>query len=57
VTPTAGDAESPELRDMTRRFWAGVALSVPLLAMAMAEHFDNRLLTPFSPLASRPGFS
>ena len=23
---------------MTRRFWVGVALSVPLLAMAMAEH-------------------
>jgi P-type Cu+ transporter len=44
MTPTAGDTVSPELRDMTRRFWVGVALSVPLLAMAMAEHFDNPAL-------------
>src|SRR5215204_5626305 len=28
MTPTA-DAENPELRDMTRRFWVGVVLSVP----------------------------
>ena len=34
MTPTAGDAVSPELRDMTWRFWVGVALSVPLLAIA-----------------------
>jgi P-type Cu+ transporter len=44
MTPTAGDTANPELRDMTRRFWAGVALSVPLLAMAMAEHFDKPAL-------------
>jgi P-type Cu+ transporter len=44
MTPTAGDAASPELRDMTRRFWVGVALSLPLLAMAMADHFDKRAL-------------
>ncbi len=44
MTPTAGDTASPELRDMTRRFWAGVALSVPLLAMAMAAHFDKPAL-------------
>ena len=44
MTPTAGDTENPELRDMTRRFWVGVALSVPLLAMAMAEHFDKPAL-------------
>ena len=41
IMPAAGDAANPELRDMTRRFWVGVALSVPLLAMAMAEHFDK----------------
>ena len=29
---------------MTRRFWVGVALSVPLLAIAMAEHFDKAAL-------------
>src|SRR5215472_2842028 len=44
MTPSAGDAENPELRDMTRRFWAGVALSLPLLAIAMAEHFDKAAL-------------
>jgi Cu+-exporting ATPase len=44
MTPTAGDTENPELRDMTRRFWAGVALSLPLLAIAMAEHFNKAAL-------------
>ncbi|MGB9491607.1 MAG: heavy metal translocating P-type ATPase [Terriglobales bacterium] len=29
--------ENPELRDMTRRFWIGVALTVPLLAIAMGS--------------------
>jgi Cu+-exporting ATPase len=44
MTPAAGDAENPELRDMTRRLWVGVALSVPLLAIAMAEHFNKAAL-------------
>ena len=44
MTPAAGEAENPELRDMTRRFWVGVALSLPLLAIAMAEHFDKPAL-------------
>jgi Cu+-exporting ATPase len=39
MTPTSADADNPELRDMTRRFWVGVVLSAPLLAMAMADHF------------------
>ncbi|HEV2690620.1 MAG TPA: copper-translocating P-type ATPase [Bryobacteraceae bacterium] len=29
--------ENPELRDMTRRFWAGVVLTAPLLAIAMGS--------------------
>jgi len=44
MTPAAGEAANPELRDMRRRFWVGVALSVPLLAIAMAEHFDQAAL-------------
>ena len=44
MTPAAGEAENPELRDMTRRFWVGVALSLPLLAIAMAEHFNKPAL-------------
>jgi Cu+-exporting ATPase len=35
-TVTAGAEENPELRDMTRRFWISVALTVPLLIIAMA---------------------
>ena len=30
--------ENPELRDMTRRFWVGVVLTAPLLAVAMGTH-------------------
>jgi len=47
MTPAADDAANPELRDMSRRFWAGVALSLPLLAIAMAEHFDQATLDAF----------
>jgi cation transport ATPase len=38
MTPPAGEAANPELHDMTRRLWAGVACSLPLLAIVMAEH-------------------
>ncbi len=34
--------ENPELRDMTRRFWIGVALTAPLLAIAMGSMFWPR---------------
>src|SRR6516165_11808300 len=44
ITPTAGETENPELRAMRRRFWGGVALSLPLLAIAMAEHFNKGAL-------------
>jgi Cu+-exporting ATPase len=36
-TVTAKEEDNPELRDMTRRFWVGVALTVPLLAIAMGD--------------------
>jgi Cu+-exporting ATPase len=35
VSAAAAD-DNPELRDMTRRFWIGVALTIPLMAIAMA---------------------
>jgi P-type Cu+ transporter len=44
MTPAAGEAPNPELRDMTRRFWVGVALSLPLLGIVMAGHFDKAAL-------------
>lgn len=31
------EAENPELRDMSRRFWVGLVLSIPLLILAMPE--------------------
>jgi Cu+-exporting ATPase len=46
MTPVGGEEANPELRDMTRRFWVGVALSVPLVALAMSEHFGVMLLAP-----------
>ncbi len=41
MTPSATDEVNPELTDMTRRFWVGVALSIPLLAIVMAEHVSD----------------
>ncbi len=41
VLATAEQGESPELRDMTRRFWIGTALTVPVFALEMGGHlFD-----------------
>jgi P-type Cu+ transporter len=34
---STGEDDNPELRDMTRRFWVGVALTAPLLAIAMGS--------------------
>ena len=34
---TAEEEENPELRDMTRRFWVSLILTLPLLAIAMAD--------------------
>ena len=35
VTVTADSGPSPELADMTRRFWAGVAMSIPVVLLGM----------------------
>ena len=45
MTPAAAEAANPELRDMTRRFWVGVALSLPLVAIVMGEHVAKPALT------------
>ncbi|MGH8378791.1 MAG: heavy metal-binding domain-containing protein, partial [Gammaproteobacteria bacterium] len=39
MMPAAQQKVDPELRNMTRRFWAGVVLSVPLVIIAMRELF------------------
>src|SRR5262245_18728630 len=44
LTITAEEPENEELRDMTRRFWVGVALTIPTLAIAMADMIPGRPL-------------
>src|SRR5205814_10227936 len=40
--PSAGgEEENVELREMTRRFWIGAALSLPVFILAMAPLFPN----------------
>jgi len=41
VLATAEQEESPELRDMTRRFWIGAALAVPVFVLEMGGHLTN----------------
>ena len=36
-TVTLEEEASPELRDMTRRFWIGLALAIPVVAVAMSD--------------------
>ncbi|MGH6689997.1 MAG: copper-transporting P-type ATPase [Gammaproteobacteria bacterium] len=48
-TASAEDGPDPELRDMTRRFWVGTALSVPLIAGAMGEMLPGNPLSHFIP--------
>lgn len=38
VTATQEGGTSPELRDMTRRFWIGAVLSAPMLVLEMGSH-------------------
>ncbi|MFZ0420882.1 MAG: heavy metal translocating P-type ATPase [Candidatus Sulfotelmatobacter sp.] len=42
-TVTAAKEDNPELRDMTRRFWISLALTAPLLLIAMASMIWPRL--------------
>ena len=37
VTAGTDDDENAELRDMTRRFWIGAALALPVFVLAMAH--------------------
>ena len=43
------EEENPELRDMTRRFWAAAVFTVPLLVLVMGDMLPGR---PFSALLS-----
>jgi Cu+-exporting ATPase len=50
----AAEEESPELRDMTRRFWVSVAFTLPLLVVGMAEVLPN---DPFMAVRGMATFS
>jgi heavy metal translocating P-type ATPase len=39
VEATAGEERNPELTGMTRRFWIGLVLTVPVVALSMAAMF------------------
>jgi len=43
-TISAEEEESPELRDMTRRFWASTVLTLPLLASVMGDMLPGQPL-------------
>src|SRR6266567_8282541 len=40
-TPAGGEEENAELRDMTRRFWIGALLSLPVFVLGMVHLFPN----------------
>ncbi|HSX93418.1 MAG TPA: copper-translocating P-type ATPase [Hydrogenophaga sp.] len=41
VLAAATSGDSPELRDMTRRFWIGLAFTVPVFALEMGAHLTD----------------
>ncbi len=41
LVASAEGGESPELRDMTKRFWVGLALTVPVFILEMGAHLVN----------------
>ncbi|MGC2518173.1 MAG: heavy metal translocating P-type ATPase [Burkholderiales bacterium] len=43
---------NPELIDMTRRFWIGTVLTIPVLALAMSDHFAALRIEALSATAS-----
>ena len=52
-TVTLDDEEDDsELNDMSRRFWVGLVLTIPLFAMTMAEMVGLSLSSWFSPTAT-----
>ncbi|HEY6256225.1 MAG TPA: YHS domain-containing protein, partial [Xanthobacteraceae bacterium] len=49
LEPVLASAEAgpdPELADMTRRFWIGLALAIPLVALDMGEHLADLHMWP-----------
>ena len=53
-TVSAGEEDNPELRDMSRRFWVSLMLTLPLLAVAMASMIREMPVRRILPGASLP---
>ena len=49
---TADTGPSPELADMTRRFWVGVVLSIPVVVLEMGGHLFPSIHEAISPRPS-----
>lgn len=45
----AAEGPNPELVDMTRRFWVGAALTIPLMVLAMGAHVPGNPLAALIP--------
>jgi P-type Cu+ transporter len=50
---SAGEEKSPELADMTRRFWTAVALAVPLIVIEMSDMIPGQPLAGATPASIR----
>jgi P-type Cu+ transporter len=50
---SAGDETSPELADMTRRFWVSVALTLPLIVIEMSDMIPGQPLQCVMPASLR----
>lgn len=53
-TITAASEANPELQDMTRRFWTSLALTAPLMAIAMGAMLSSTSLHRILPGAALP---
>jgi len=53
-TVSAHEEENPELRDMSRRFWISVVLTIPLLVIAMADMLPGISVQRFIPASWLP---
>ncbi len=49
MTVSAGEGPDPELVDMTRRFWIGLVLTIPLLAFVMGDMLPGQPLRHLIP--------
>jgi Cu+-exporting ATPase len=46
--PTADTGPNPELADMSKRFWVGLALTLPVFVLEMSTHFGVHWLSPMT---------